>query len=370
MKRIIFTAASMLLCISFFAAPAAAASVPSVGAQSAVLMEAESGEILYNHNGDARLPMASTTKIMTALVAIEHTKHLDKEVRVAEEAAGIEGSSIYLSAGEKLTMEQLLYALMLESANDAAAAIACEVAGSVDDFAALMNEKAEELGLSNTHFTNPHGLDNEEHYTSAADLGKLASAAMQNETFKKIVSTYKNKIPLNGSEGTRVLVNHNRLLQSYDGTIGVKTGFTKRSGRCLVSAAERDGVTLVAVTLNDPDDWKDHKTMLDYGFSMYQRYTLAEEGALTFNIPCTGGQKDCITATNKDSLSLSLPKSGGPITTVLEAEQFLYAPIKKGALVGYTVFLRDGQEIGRLPMYADAACPTVKLQKGIFQFFK
>ena len=145
MKRIIFTAASLLLCISFFAAPAAAAAVPSVGAQSAVLMEAESGEILYNHNGDTRLPMASTTKIMTALVAIEHTKHLDKEVRVAEEAAGIEGSSIYLSAGEKLTMEQLLYALMLESANDAAAAIACEVAGSVDDFESLMKEKAEEL---------------------------------------------------------------------------------------------------------------------------------------------------------------------------------------------------------------------------------
>jgi len=288
---------------------------------------------------------------------LEQTEHAHRELNEEFTRRRAEGISIK-------------DALMLESANDAAAAIACEVAGSVDDFAALMNEKAEELGLSNTHFTNPHGLDNEEHYTSAADLGKLASAAMQNETFKKIVSTYKNKIPLNGSEGTRVLVNHNRLLQSYDGTIGVKTGFTKRSGRCLVSAAERDGVTLVAVTLNDPDDWKDHKTMLDYGFSMYQRYTLAEEGALTFNIPCTGGQKDCITATNKDSLSLSLPKSGGPITTVLEAEQFLYAPIKKGALVGYTVFLRDGQEIGRVPMYADAACPTVKLQKGIFQFFK
>lgn len=370
MKRFIFTLLSVLLCVSFFTAPAAASALPSVNAQSAVLMEAQSGEILLNHNGDVRLPMASTTKIMTALVAIEHTKHLDKEVQIAEEAAGIEGSSIYLSAGEKLTMEQLLYALMLESANDAAAAIAYEVAGSVDDFAVLMNEKAEELELSNTHFTNPHGLDNEEHYTTAADLAKLASAALHNDTFKKIVSTYKTKIPLNGSEGTRVLVNHNRLLQSYDGTIGVKTGFTKRSGRCLVSAAQRDGVTLVAVTLNDPDDWRDHKAMLDYGFSMYQHYVLAEEGSLTFNIPCTGGQKECITATNKDALSLSLPKSGGPITTFLEAEPFLYAPVKKGALVGYTVFLRDGQEIGRVPMYADMACPTVKLQKGIFHFFK
>ncbi|MBS5724777.1 MAG: D-alanyl-D-alanine carboxypeptidase [Clostridiales bacterium] len=372
MKRLILTCTSIVLCIVIFAAPATAAATaaPSVSAQGAVLMEAASGEVLIDHNGDTRLPMASTTKIMTALVAIEHTKKLDREVKVSEEAAGIEGSSIYLSAGEKLTMEQLLYALMLESANDAAAAIACEVAGSVEDFAALMNEKAEELGLTNTHFTNPHGLDDEEHYTSAKDLATLACAALQNETFQKIVSTYKQKIPLNGSEGTRVLVNHNRLLQSYEGAIGVKTGFTKRSGRCLVSAAQRDGVTLVAVTLNDPDDWKDHKAMLDYGFSTYQNYVLAEEGALTFSLPCTGGQKDYITATNRDALSLSLPKSGGPITTVLESDPFLYAPVKKGDLVGYAVFLRDGKEIGRVALYADMACPTIELQKGIFHFFK
>lgn len=370
MKRFIYILMSVCLGAVLLIGSCAAAAVPSVGAQSAVLMEAESGEILINHNGSQRLPMASTTKIMTALVAIEHTKKLEREVKVSEEAAGIEGSSIYLSAGEKLTMEQLLYALMLESANDAAAAIACEVAGSVEEFATLMNEKAEELELTNTHFTNPHGLDNEEHYTTAEDLAKLASAALHNETFKKIVSTYKNKIPLNGSEGTRVLVNHNRLLQSYDGAIGVKTGFTKRSGRCLVSAAQRDGVTLVAVTLNDPDDWKDHKTMLDYGFSTYENYALAEEGSLTFSIPCTGGQKDYITISNKDALSVSLPKSGGAITTKLEAEQFLYAPVKKGDMVGYAVFLRDGKEIGRVAMYADLACPTVKLQKGIFHFFK
>lgn len=370
LKRLIYILTSLLLGTVIFAGPCVSASAPVVGAQSAVLMEADSLHILISHNGSQRLPMASTTKIMTALVAIEHTKKLDREVKVSEEAAGIEGSSIYLSAGEKLTMEQLLYALMLESANDAAAAIACEVAGSVEEFAVLMNEKAEELELTNTHFTNPHGLDNEDHYTTAEDLAKIACAALQNETFKKIVSTYKNKIPLNGGEGTRVLVNHNRLLQSYEGAIGVKTGFTKRSGRCLVSAAQRDGVTLVAVTLNDPDDWKDHKEMLDYGFSAYQSYTLAEEGSLTFSIPCTGGQKEYITISNKDALSVSLPKSGGTITTKLEAKPFLYAPIKKGDLIGYTIFLRDGKEIGRVAMYADMACPTEKLQKGIFHFFK
>ncbi len=370
MKRWILVCISVLICIGTLMASASATTIPTVGAQGAVLMEAESGEILLDQNGDAQLPMASTTKIMTALVALEHTKKLDQKVKVSEEAAGIEGSSIYLSAGEQLTMEQLLYALLLESANDAAAAIACEVAGSVESFAALMNEKAKELGLTNTHFTNPHGLDNEAHYTCARDLATLTCAALQNDTFREIVSTYKHTIPLNGSEGTRVLVNHNRLLQSYDGAIGVKTGFTKRSGRCLVSAAQREGVTLVAVTLNDPNDWKDHQAMLDYGFSAYQNYVLAEEGSLTFHFPCTGGQKEYITATNKDALSLSLPKSGGPITTVLEADPFLYAPVKRGDLVGYAVFQRDGKEIGRVALYADSACPTVKLQKGIFHFFK
>lgn len=362
MKRWISALSAVVICFSLLALPCAA--TPATGAESAVLMEAGSGAVLYAKNENEQLPMASTTKIMTALVALEHTADLGKRFSVADEAVGVEGSSIYLARGEELTMEQLLYALMLESANDAATAIACEVSGSVADFAVLMNEKATELGLSHTHFTNPHGLDDEAHYTTAVDLAKLACAALQNETFRGIVSTRKTTIPRNGSEGTRVLLNHNRLLQSYDGTIGVKTGYTKRCGRCLVSAAERDGVILVAVTLNDPDDWRDHKAMLDFGFAQYEPFVLAEEGTVTFRFPCVGGQKQSITATNKEALTLSLPCTGGPVITKLEAAPFLYAPVKKGDVVGYAVFYRDGTEIGRLALCADAPCPTVRLQKG------
>jgi D-alanyl-D-alanine carboxypeptidase len=195
-------------------------------------------------------------------------------VTVPPEAAGVEGSSVYLKAGEKIKLEDLLYALMLSSANDAAAAIAISVSGSIDAFAELMNAKARELGLENTHFENPHGLDVEEHYTTAYELAKIAAYALENEMFAKIVSTVKHIVPASEGGYARALVNHNRLLREYDDIIGVKTGFTKKCGRTLVSAARRGGVTLVCVTLCDGDDWRDHRAILDYGFS--------EQSALQF----------------------------------------------------------------------------------------
>ena len=243
----------------------------SVSAYAAVLYEPVSGTVLFEKNSREVLPVASTTKIMTALVALENGD-CDKKISVSPKACGIEGSCIYLTAGEKLTLEDLLYALMLESANDAAAAIAYEISGGIDEFAALMNKKAVELGLSDTHFTNPHGLDNEAHYTTASDLAKLTAHAMKNDRFRKIVSTYKYQIPMNG-DGVRVLLNHNKLLKLSQDVIGVKTGFTKRSGRCLVSAAERDGVAVIAVTLNAPDDWNAPRSMLWLGFAEYHNVT-------------------------------------------------------------------------------------------------
>ena len=235
-----------------------------LSAKAAALYNPEDGTFIYTKNENERLSMASTTKIMSAIVAIENSD-LNKVIRVDDRAIGIEGSSIYLKNGEELSIESLLYALMLRSANDAAAALAYEISGSIEDFASLMNEKADELGLCDTSFENPHGLDAENHYTSAHDLAIISAYAISNPTFKKISATQKTKIT--SSLETRILINHNKLLSLYDGCIGIKTGYTKRSGRSLVSAAERDGHTLISVTINAPDDWSDHKKLLDYGFS-------------------------------------------------------------------------------------------------------
>lgn len=323
----------------------------SVSAKSAILMDASTGQVLYQKDAFIRLPMASTTKIMTAVVALENAD-LEKEIEVSPKATGIEGSSIYLYPNEKITMESLLYALLLESANDAATAIAIAVAGSPEAFAQKMNEKAEEIGLKNTHFENPHGLDGKEHYTTAYDLAKLSAYALLHPQFAKICSTYKKNISLNGDEGVRALVNHNKMLHLYKGAIGVKTGFTKKSGRCLVSAAERDGLRLIAVTLNAPNDWSDHTDLLDFGFSRYTRVTCAEKGAHKISLPVVGGKVQSLTAVNAEELAVTLKKEHSAITCKIEANHFLYAPIRAGAVVGRVIFLCDGKEIASSDLVA------------------
>lgn len=338
---------SLLLLCGFTALPTSAA--PSVSAKSAILIEMESGKVLFQHNAFVRMPMASTTKIMTAIVAIE-SGDIKRSVTVSPDAVGIEGSSIYLYPDETLSLEGLIYALLLESANDAATAIAIEVAGSVDAFAALMNQKAEALGLTATHFTNPHGLDHEDHYTTAFDLARLTAYSMKNEIFRTICSTVRKTIPLKGNEGTRVLVNHNKLLSRYDGAIGVKTGFTKRSGRCLVSAAERDGLTLIAVTLNAPDDWNDHTQMLNFGFERYQNVLIAEKGALVLPLSIVGGTTASVLVSNTQRASVMLKKDHGEITYRIEAPQLLYAPLATGTEVGRVIWLCDGAEIASSPL--------------------
>ena len=235
-----------------------------VSAKAAALYNTENGSFLFTKNENERLSMASTTKIMTAIVTIENLD-LDRIVAVDDRAIGIEGSSIYLKQGEEISVRALLYALMLRSANDAAAALAYEISGSTEDFALLMNEKAAELGLSDTNFENPHGLDSENHYTTAHDLAIISAYAMSNQTFREIVSSRKALIE--SSAEKRMLINHKKMLSYYDGCIGIKTGYTKKSGRSLASAAERDGATLICITINAPDDWNDHKKLFDYGFS-------------------------------------------------------------------------------------------------------
>ncbi|MBE6565051.1 MAG: D-alanyl-D-alanine carboxypeptidase [Ruminococcaceae bacterium] len=325
--------------------------VSALSAEAYVLMEAESGGIVCEKQADKRLPMASTTKIMTALVAME-AMPLDEKVRIPKEAVGIEGSSVYLKEGEVLTLEELLYALLLASANDAAEAIAIAVAGSVSAFAERMNRRAEELGLTDTHFTNPHGLFDEAHYTTARELAAIAREALENEDFARIVSSGRASIP--GSDGgKRFLVNHNRLLKSCEGCIGVKTGFTKKSGRCLVSAAEREGVRLIAVTLNAPDDWNDHACLFEEGFACYEHMLLAREGDIGFVMRSVGGERDTVSFSNADRIEATLRKEGKNITCRVEKRPFYYAPIAKGEVLGRVIFYNNGSPIGESLLTAD-----------------
>ncbi len=348
MKKILTALFAAAIILSF----STAAHAVSTSAESAILIEADSKNVIYEKDADTRRGPASTTKIMTAIIAIERCP-LDKIVTVAPEAAGVEGSSIYLYAGERITMESLLYALMLQSANDAAAAIAYEIAGGIDEFAELMNEKAAELGLKDTHFANPHGLDDEEHYTTARELALIARYALENETFRKIVSTEKKSIPMHDGEATRVLINHNRLLRTYDDIIGVKTGFTKKTGRTLVSAAERDGVTLIAVTLSDGDDWRDHRAMLDYGFDMYENVELCRTGEFGGEVHVCGGERDEVKVSAGENVFAVLPKERAEIGTKIELPRFLYAPVTAGDAVGKVKFYLGAELIGEADIIAD-----------------
>lgn len=238
---------------------------PSVAAESAVLID-ESGQILYEKNANAKSYPASTTKIMTALVALEKLDELglgmDSEVIIPEEAVGIEGSSIYLKKGERISIEELLYGLMLQSGNDSATALAMCVGGSLSSFVSMMNEKAETLGCSGTHFTNPSGLYEENHYTTAADLARIAGEAMKRDDFRKIVSTkdWQN------ADGSRSFHNKNKTVFQYDGATGIKIGFTKASGRTLVASAKRDDKEIIAVVLRDGNWFNDAYALMDYGF--------------------------------------------------------------------------------------------------------
>lgn len=348
-----------LLCLT--ACLSARALAPS--AECAILIDANSGNCLYAKNADEQHGMASTTKIMTALLAIERGD-LDTKIQIDDAAIGIEGSSLYLQKGERLSMRELLYGLMLRSANDAATAIATACAGSVDAFAEAMNQKAETLGLRNTHFTNPHGLADENHYTTARDLANLTAFALKNETFREICSTKKASIG-----ETRLVVNHNKLLFTYDGACGVKTGFTKATGRCLVSAAERDGVQLVAVTLHATDDWNDHTAMLDYGFSAYESVTLSVKGDFVTRVSLCGGVADTVEAVIGESVSVCLPKERGSIVERVEISSPKFAPIYKGDLMGKILYLLDGNIIASVPLYAKEYVSAMPIKNTFFNKF-
>ena len=339
-----------VLC-AFFAllltAESAGAAVPAMGtsASAAILLDAESGRVLYSQNSDAPMRIASITKIMTAVVALEHCA-LDRKYTVTAEDMA-EGSSMYLKPGETVTMEELLYGLMLASGNDAALAAARCAAGSVERFVAMMNEKAAELGLENTSFANPNGLDAEDHYSSAADMARLTAYALKNQRFREIVSTRSITI------GERVLTNHNKLLSRYEGCIGVKTGFTKAAGRTLVSAAEREGQTLVAVTLNDGNDWADHQQLLDLGFRVYPTTVVLERGTRIGSAKVKQGEAASVPLEAGGDIAYPLTAGEVPELRYTFWEE-VAAPVPAGGVVGYAAAYLEGKEIGRVPIICAA----------------
>ncbi len=360
MKKFISVISIFLISLFLFPIFIPVSAEMSISAQSACLIEAESGKAIYSKNADKRMHMASTTKVMTAIVAIESGISLDTTFKTPKEAVGVEGSSVYLAENEKITFEALLYSLLLASANDAAVAIAIQVAGSVEAFVNLMNAKAQELGLSNTHFTNPHGLYDEEHYTTAHDLARLMAYAMKNEIFATITASQRKVFAREG-EGVRVLINHNKLLKTYDGVIGGKTGFTKKSGRCLVSVAERDGLRLIAVTLNAPDDWRDHATLYDFGFDNYEIRPIPPT---TLSLPVISGKKDTINLTSSE-LSIFISKNA-TIVTKVDMPRWIFAPVHEGEKIGNVVYYLNGTKIASSPIIATEAIEQVQPK---FNFF-
>lgn len=325
----------------------------SVSARYACVIDALSGNILYEKNAHTKHSMASTTKIMTALVALENAD-LSDIVKVSSNAAGTEGSSIYLRQNEEIPLSDLLYGLMLASGNDAAVAIAEHVGKTKDGFAKMMNDKAKELGLKNTSFKNPNGLDEEGHYTTAYELALITKEALKNDTFREIVST-KTKNISNGNESyMRSLTNHNKLLGMYDGCIGVKTGYTKKTGRCLVSSAERDGFRVIAVTLNAPDDWNDHIRMLNYAFENCERKPVIIKDMILKTIPVENGDKDRLELLASDNLYVTLTGKDdiSQIELLYKSPSSICAPVTKGSVLGsISVYYKD-EKLGETELLA------------------
>ncbi len=324
----------------------------AISARSAVVLDVASGRVLYEHNSHAKRGMASTTKIMTALCALEYGD-LEKTVTISNTASGVEGSSMYLAPGEKLKLLDLVYGLMLVSGNDAATAIAENVSGSVEKFSQLMNQKAAKIGVLDTNFTNPHGLSDDNHYTTAYDLAKITAQAMANPLFCEIVSTKSKKLPQNEGGYPRLLVNHNKFLNMYDGCIGVKTGFTKATGRCLVTAVKKNNMSFVCVTLNDPDDWADHKTLYDSTYAMFSPYKLKSGGDTIATANVNRGEQPTVELISKDDIYIPI-KQGEDAKIVVTPQPFeeLEAPIKAGDILGTLNVKIGDDDCGSFPLTA------------------
>lgn len=340
----------------------------SVSAQSAVLISANTSAVLFEKNAGQRLSMASTTKIMTALLALEEAERSgDSVVSITAEMVAVEGSSMGLQAGNELTLTNLAAGMLLASGNDAANAAALYLSGTQEKFADRMNRRAEEIGMENTHFVTPSGLDDEEHYSTAYDMALLAQEALQNERFRELCSSSSYQVTFTEPEQKITYSNHNKLLRFYEGCIGVKTGFTKKSGRCLVSAAERDGITLIAVTLNAPDDWNDHMAMLDYGFSKMK--CVSFDGTdFSAELPLVGAEQQSIRVRGGQGGEVPLPiEEADQVTCRVLLPAFCYAPVQKGERLGKLQYYLGDSPVYSVPIFAGEDAPAIQKEPSFWE---
>lgn len=344
-------AVTLLICctvLTLLGGGARAEEEVETGARAAVLIERNTGMVLLRHNENEPLPMASTTKVMTALLALEKG-NLDDVVTVGRNAYGVPGTSIYLNLGEHITLHDLLYGLLLASGNDAAVAIAEHIGGSVEAFCAMMTERAAELGCENTVFVNPNGLPAEGHHTTAYDLALIAREAMKHETFREIVSTRRASIPWEGRSYDRILNNKNRLLTDYEGATGIKTGYTRAAGRCLVFGARRDGLEVIGVVLNCGDWFNEAARLMDLGFERYEGFTALSEGETVRVLPVTDGRQDAVYICAGADLTAAVPKGEIPALEY-DLPDSLPAGMQMGDAVGEARIMLSGRTLASVPL--------------------
>lgn len=356
-------ALGLSLCLVGALCPVAQAAGPEVSAQSAVVLTADTGTVLFEKDGHTPRPVASTTKIMTALLALEAAQEQgDPLVDITQEMVAVEGSSMGLQAGDSISLTGLAAGMLLASGNDAANAAALYLDGSLESFAARMNQRAAALGMEDTHFVTPSGLDGEDaqglgHLSTAYDMALLARAALEDQAFRQLCSSPSLAVEFAEPVKRVTYTNHNKLLAQYQGCVGVKTGFTKEAGRCLVSAAERDGALLIAVTLNAPNDWEDHTALLDYGFSQVEPYQLAG-GDVRLTVPVVGSPVEVVSLRGSNGGEVTLPLGqGAQVERVVRVPKFLYAPVEAGEQVGEICWYLEGQLLGSAPLTAAGAAP-------------
>lgn len=356
-------ALGLSLCLVGALCPVAQAAGPEVSAQSAVVLTADTGTVLFEKDGHTPRPVASTTKIMTALLALEAAQERgDPLVDITQEMVAVEGSSMGLQAGDSISLTGLAAGMLLASGNDAANAAALYLDASLESFAARMNQRAAVLGMEDTHFVTPSGLDGEDaqglgHLSTAYDMALLARAALEDQAFRQLCSSPSLAVEFAEPVKRVTYTNHNKLLAQYQGCVGVKTGFTKEAGRCLVSAAERDGALLIAVTLNAPNDWEDHTALLDYGFSQVEPYQLAG-GDVRLTVPVVGSPVEVVSLRGSNGGEVTLPLGqGAQVERVVRVPKFLYAPVEAGEQVGEICWYLEGQLLGSAPLTAAGAAP-------------
>lgn len=327
---------------------------PNIGGNAAILMDVSNNKVLYEKNIHKKLPMASTTKILTAILAIEKG-NLNSTVTVPYEASVVDGSKIYLKAGEKVKLEDLLYGLMLTSGNDAAITIAKYIGGTEKKFCDMMNEKAKQIGAMESSFMNPHGLDDPKHYTTAYDLALITSYALKNKEFRKIVSTKRWTMPWQDHDYNRVLINKNKMLYRYNDAIGVKIGYTKRTGRCLVAAAERNNLTLISVVLQNGDWWNACSEMLDYGFKNYESKCILSKCQMIKSVKVIDGVKCNVKCSNLDDCYITMvkgEKQDNSLDLKINLLKKVKAPIKQNQTLGEISVFINGKLEGMYPLSA------------------